>query len=100
MQRVTQPTRARSKRAGASAAHRSVVRSLADGGAERVVVGLPLSFSGADSVQTREVRAFADRPRGAVTVPLELYDEQFTTKLAALDGDAGSARIHARQRTC
>jgi RNase H-fold protein (predicted Holliday junction resolvase) len=93
MQRVTQPRRVRSKRAGASAAHRSVVRSLADGGAEQVVVGLPLSLSGADSAQTREVRAFVDRPRGAVTVPVELYDERFTTKLAAPDGGGRLAAV-------
>ena len=80
MQRVTQPNAGALETGGASAAHRSVVRSLADGGAEQVVVGLPLSLSGADSVQTRKVRAFADRPRGAVTVPVELYDEPFTTK--------------------
>ena len=33
-------------------------------GAERVVVGLPLSLSGADSAQTVETRAFAHRLRG------------------------------------
>jgi putative Holliday junction resolvase len=38
-------------------------------------------------VQTREVRAFSDRSRGAFTVPVELYDERVTTKLAAPDGD-------------
>ena len=34
-------------------------------GAERVIVGLPLSLSGADSAQTAETRAFAERLRGA-----------------------------------
>ncbi|HET9104892.1 MAG TPA: Holliday junction resolvase RuvX [Solirubrobacteraceae bacterium] len=50
--------------------------------AERVVVGLPLSLSGADSEQTRETRAFAQRLQAAVEVPVELYDERFTTRLA------------------
>jgi RNase H-fold protein (predicted Holliday junction resolvase) len=77
-----------------------VVPSLADGGAERVVVGLPLSFGGADSVQTREVRAFADRPRGGVTVPVELYESSSRRSWRRLMATAGSARIHARQRTC
>ncbi len=52
-------------------------------GAERVVVGLPLSLSGADSQQTREARDFAallQRRLGAI--PVELYDERFTTVLA------------------
>ena len=57
-------------------------------GAERVVVGLPLSLSGADSDQTREARAFADRlaARLGEAVPVELYDERFTTRIAARSG--------------
>lgn len=51
-------------------------------GAERVVVGLPLSLSGADSPQTEEARAFAAGLQGAVSVPVELHDERFTTRLA------------------
>jgi putative Holliday junction resolvase len=51
-------------------------------GAERVVVGLPLSLSGADSEQTAEARAFAAGLERALSVPVELYDERFTTRLA------------------
>jgi putative Holliday junction resolvase len=58
--------------------------------AEQVLVGLPLSLSGGDSGQTRETRAFADRLRGAVSVPVELYDERFTTSLAQQAGGTGS----------
>ena len=49
---------------------------------ERVVVGLPLGLSGADTDQTRETRAFADKLRARVSVPIELYDERFTTAIA------------------
>ena len=38
---------------------------VAELGAERVVVGLPLSLSGRDSAQTAETRAFAARARAA-----------------------------------
>ena len=55
---------------------------------ERVVVGLPLGLSGADTAQTRETRAFADRLAGAVAVPVEMYDERFTTAIAARATDA------------
>lgn len=55
-------------------------------GAERVVVGLPLSLSGGDSAQTAETRAFAQRLQAAVSVPVELYDERFTTRLAERSG--------------
>ncbi len=53
---------------------------------ERIVVGLPLGLSGADTDQTRETRAFADRLSQAVRVPVELYDERFTTAIAARAG--------------
>jgi putative holliday junction resolvase len=63
-------------------------------GAERVVVGLPVSLRGGDSAQTREVRQFADRLSNALTVPVELYDERFTTSLAEQAG--GSASLDSR----
>jgi putative Holliday junction resolvase len=47
-----------------------------------VVVGLPLSLSGHDSAQTREARSFAERLEHALGLPVELYDERFTTALA------------------
>ena len=57
-------------------------------GAERVVVGLPLSLSGGDSAQTEEARAFAARlaQRLGEAVPVELYDERFTTRIAQRSG--------------
>ena len=60
-------------------------------GVERVVVGLPLGLSGADTAQTRETRAFADRLAGAVPVPVEMYDERFTTAIAARAGGGRSS---------
>jgi len=59
-----------------------VTELVRDRGVERVVVGLPLGLSGADTDQTREARAFADRLAGAVPVPVEMYDERFTTAIA------------------
>jgi len=61
---------------------------------EHVLVGLPLSLSGGDSAQTTETRAFAEKLRAAVPVPVELYDERFTTSLAAQAG--GSASLDSR----
>ncbi len=60
-----------------------VVDVVRDRGAQRVVVGLPLGLSGADTDQTREARAWADRLAAAIAVPVELYDERFTTAIAA-----------------
>jgi putative holliday junction resolvase len=63
-------------------------------GAERIVVGLPVSLSGGDSAQTRETREFADRLRAVTRVPIELYDERFTTSLAEQAG--GEASLDSR----
>jgi putative Holliday junction resolvase len=51
---------------------------------ERVVVGLPLSLRGSDTDQTRETRAFAERlsRRLGDSVPVEMHDERFTTRIA------------------
>ena len=65
---------------------RRVAGVVAATGAERVVVGLPLSLRGGDSPQTAECRAFAERLSRIVPVPVELYDERFTTRIAQ---DAG-----------
>ena len=62
---------------------RALVSELA---VERIVVGLPVSLSGGDSTQTAEVRAFAEALQRAVEVPVELYDERFTTVMAQRDG--------------
>ncbi|MFL5819526.1 MAG: Holliday junction resolvase RuvX [Solirubrobacteraceae bacterium] len=52
-------------------------------GVERVVVGLPLSLSGEDSQQTGEARAFAQRlGERLAPVPVEVYDERLTTRMA------------------
>jgi putative holliday junction resolvase len=67
------------------------LRSLvSENGVQRVVVGLPLSLSGADSEQTREARAFAARLGETLDVPVELYDERFTTALAQRTGGSTS----------
>jgi putative Holliday junction resolvase len=64
---------------------RALVRELA---VERVVVGLPLSLSGEDSAQTAETRAFAAKLESQLSVPVELYDERFTTRIAQQTGGA------------
>jgi putative Holliday junction resolvase len=66
---------------------RRLVREL---GAERVILGLPLTLSGTESAQTAETRAFAQRLEQAVSVPVELYDERLTTRLAQRSGGRAS----------
>ena len=66
---------------------RELVSSL---GIARVVVGLPLSLSGGDSEQTRETREFAALLERKLPVPVELWDERFTTRLAERSGGRAS----------
>ena len=55
-------------------------------GAEQVVVGLPLTLAGGESQQTRETRAFAATLTRRLAVPVDLYDERLTTRLAERHG--------------
>jgi len=59
----------------------------------RVVVGLPLGLSGEDTDQTREARAFAGRlaERLGSDVPVDLYDERFTTAIAQRAGGTAAS---------
>jgi len=77
-------------RAGTRRGLERLAQLVREVGAERVIVGLPLSLSGGDSAQTRETRAFAERLRAAVDVPVELYDERFTSSLAQQAGGTSS----------
>ena len=65
-------------------------------GAERVVVGLPLSLAGGDSAQTLAARHFAGVLSRWLRVPVELYDERFTTRIAELDPPAARASEDSR----
>ena len=63
-----------------------VARIVRDEGAERVVVGLPLTLRGEHGAQARETDSFVEALRAALDVPVESYDERFTTGLAASVG--------------
>jgi putative Holliday junction resolvase len=64
-------------------------------GVERVVVGLPLTLRGERGEQARETEAFVDALRGSLDVPVDTYDERFTTALAARGGGAADEDARA-----
>ena len=64
-------------------------------GVERVVVGLPLTPRGEVGDQARETLAFADALGKILAVPVEFYDERFTTTLAAGAGGASDEDARA-----
>ena len=72
------------------------LRSLVlEHGVERLVVGMPLTLRGERGPQALETDAFVDVLRDAVDVPVETYDERFTTALAVRDGGAADEDARA-----
>ncbi|HZP73305.1 MAG TPA: Holliday junction resolvase RuvX [Gaiellaceae bacterium] len=59
---------------------------------EVVVVGMPLTLRGTRGEQAVATEAFVERLRAAVGVPVETYDERFTSVLA--EGDDARAAAH------
>ena len=60
----------------------------------RVVVGMPLTLRGEHGAQATETTAFVELLRGVVDVPVETFDERFTTAIAAQAG--GTSEEDAR----
>jgi putative transcription antitermination factor YqgF len=67
-----------------------VAELVREEGAEQVVVGLPLTLRGERGEQARETEAFVEALRAAVSVPVETFDERFTTTLAERGGNGSS----------
>lgn len=53
---------------------------------EHVVVGLPLTLRGEHGAQAKETARFVELLRDAIDLPVESFDERFTTKLAEETG--------------
>jgi putative holliday junction resolvase len=68
----------------------AVGRLAAELGAERIVVGLPVSLDGGEGEQARLAREFATRVGEAVSVPVVLYDERLTTAMASASRRSGA----------
>ena len=79
------------ERAGTEAGLERLVELIASEGAERVVVGMPLTLRGERGEQAVETERFVDHLRRAIDVPVEGFDERFTTDLA--EQDPGSRNL-------
>ena len=73
----------------------TIARLVEDQGAERVLVGLPLTMKGDEGEQAGRARTFAERLERRVSVPVELHDERLTTRLAERTGGEGDADSRA-----
>jgi putative holliday junction resolvase len=73
----------------------AVARLVEEHGAERVIVGLPLTLRGEEGEQAERARTFAERLGRRVSVPVELHDERLTTRLAERTGGNADADSRA-----
>ena len=73
----------------------AIARLVQDQGAERVVVGLPLTLKGEEGEQAAAARAFAQRLERRLRIPVELHDERLTTRLADRTGGSEDADSRA-----
>ncbi len=60
----------------------AIARLVAEYGAERVIVGRPLTLRGEVGPQARWVEAYAQALAETLPVPVELWDERYTTVAA------------------
>lgn len=83
------------ERAGTDAGLLRLAELIREHEPERVIVGLPLTMGGVHGKQAAETEAFVTLLREAVDVPIESFDERFTTDLAE-QGGGGSHPTDAR----
>ena len=83
------------ERAASDQGLRQLAELVAAEGAERIVVGLPLTLKGDHGAQADETAEFVEALRAVVDVPVESFDERFTTSLAA-SGPSSRAPEDAR----
>lgn len=60
----------------------SIVAAATEHEAEGIVVGLPRPLSGGTNDQMQDVLSFVERLRSESPVPVETWDERFTSRLA------------------
>jgi putative Holliday junction resolvase len=85
------------ERKGTTADVARVAALVAQEGAERVVVGLPLELSGREGPRAKRVNVFIDALRAKLgdAVPVETWDERFSTvgaNRALMEADLSRAR--------
>jgi putative Holliday junction resolvase len=80
------------EKAGTAAGLDSLVQVIEREAPARIVVGMPVTLRGEHGEQARATGDFVDALRERVQVPVETYDERFTSVLA--DGDDAKAAAH------
>ena len=93
---LASPFQVLARAADPAADHAAIANIVTEMGAERVVVGLPLSLDGREGQAAELARAEAEALAAVLTVPVELHDERLTTVAAdrslKQSGKGGRAR--------
>jgi putative Holliday junction resolvase len=84
------------ERVGTEAGLERLLELIRAEGADHVVVGVPLTLRGERGEQAAETEQFVDALRRALDVPVEGFDERFTTDLA--EQEPGSRNLPADAR--
>jgi putative Holliday junction resolvase len=74
----------------------AIANMAAEEGAARIVVGLPLTLEGSVGPAARRVLAFVDALRKVVKIPVETWDERFST--AAVERVLIEANVSRQKR--
>jgi putative Holliday junction resolvase len=80
------------EKAGTESGLDSLVELIRAEAPERIVVGMPITLRGEHGEQARETAEFVETLRARVVVPVETFDERFTSVLA--EGDDAKAAAH------
>lgn len=78
--------------------HRRLAAIVEEVGAEKVVIGLPLSLDGSTGKAARLVLDEVEELKAALPVPVELYDERFTSVTAHQNLMERKMKADARRR--
>jgi putative Holliday junction resolvase len=57
---------------------------------DKLIIGLPLSLQNQETKHTEEIRKFADKLTSQIDVPIEFFDERFTSQQADAMGGSVS----------
>jgi putative holliday junction resolvase len=79
------------EKASAESGLTELARLVREEDVERIVVGMPLTMRGTRGEQAAETERFVEALRSVVDVPVELFDERFTTDLAQRTPNAAAA---------
>ncbi len=77
---------------------RTLVAAVAEVKAERVLIGLPKRMDGGEGVAAEKVRAFGEQLREQIDVPVQYWDERFSTVSAQQVLLEGNVRREKRKQ--